>query len=59
MNGTPLALARRLLGEAFSESYETALGNFLAAQARCLTTEPFVRNYQQSLQQGAEASPQP
>lgn len=59
VNGTPLALARRLLGEAFSESYETALGNFLAAQARCLATEPFLRQYQQRLQPRDEAPPHP
>lgn len=46
VNGTPLALARRLLNEASSTAYENAVGNFLAAQARCITTEPFLRHYQ-------------
>ncbi len=46
VNGTALALARRLLNEAYPTAYETAVGNFLAAQARCLTTEPFLRHCQ-------------
>lgn len=46
VNGTTVALARRLLNEAYSAGYEDAVGNFLAAQARAITTEPFIRNLQ-------------
>ena len=43
VNGTALALARRLLDEASSTPYESAVGNFLAAQSRCITSEPFLQ----------------
>lgn len=43
MNGTALALTRRLLDEASSTPYETAVGNFLAAQSRCITSDPFLQ----------------
>lgn len=43
VNGTALALTRRLLDEAFSTPYETAVGNFLAAQSRCITSDPFLQ----------------
>lgn len=49
VNGTTVALARRLLNEAYSAGYEDAVGNFLAAQARAITTEPFIRNLQPSV----------
>ena len=42
VNGTALALGRRLLSEAYSGDFENAVGNFLAAQARCITSEPFL-----------------
>lgn len=50
VNGTTVALARRLLNEAYPLGYEDFLGGFLAAQARAVTSEPFLRHYQQALE---------
>jgi enoyl-CoA hydratase/carnithine racemase len=35
-------MARRLLNESFAEEYEDAIGNFLAAQHRCVTQTEFL-----------------
>lgn len=51
VNGTTLALSRRLLNEAYSGGFEDAVGNFLAAQARCITAEPFLRHSQKALEE--------
>lgn len=37
-------MARRLLNESFHDSYEDAIGHFLAAQHRCVTQAAFLEN---------------
>ncbi|HXE73288.1 MAG TPA: enoyl-CoA hydratase/isomerase family protein [Candidatus Nitrosotenuis sp.] len=49
VNGTVVALARRLLNESYGADYEHFLGSFLAAQARAIVSEPFVRHFQAAL----------
>jgi hypothetical protein len=36
INGTAVQLGRRLLNESFADTYEKAIGHFLAAQYNCL-----------------------
>ena len=44
----PLLLARRLLGESFSESYEDFIGHYLAAQHRAINSEDFMKLVRES-----------
>ena len=37
-------MARRLLNESFQDSYEDAIGHFLAAQHRCVSQTAFLEN---------------
>lgn len=55
VNGPTVALARRLLNESFCLDQEDFLGGFLAAQNKCITTDPFVRVLQGAWQSGADA----
>lgn len=57
VNGTTVGLARRLLNEAYPLPYEDFLGGFLAAQARAITSDPFLRTYQQALTRPAPEEP--
>lgn len=43
VNGTAVALARRLLNESYGHGHEDFLGSFLAAQQVAITSEPFLR----------------
>ncbi len=47
VNGTVVALARRLLDESFATPYEDFLGSFLAAQHRAISGETFMRRLQE------------
>ena len=49
VNPTAVHLARRLLNESFPSGYEDFLGSFLAAQARAVVSEPFLRHFQQAI----------
>jgi hypothetical protein len=40
LDGRVVKLARRLLNESFSMSFEDAIGNYLAAQHHCLSRLP-------------------
>lgn len=55
VNGTTVALARRLLNESFSQDHEDFLGGFLAAQNRAITTDPFIRILQEAWRKGSDA----
>lgn len=46
VNGTVVAMARRLLNESYSNSHEDFLGTFLAAQHRAISGESFMRRLQ-------------
>ena len=50
VHGQTVALARRLMNESFSQDHENFLGGFLAAQNRCITTDPFIRVLQEAWQ---------
>lgn len=43
VNHTTIQLAKRLLNESFHDSFEDAIGHFLAAQHRCISQKPFLR----------------
>jgi enoyl-CoA hydratase/carnithine racemase len=47
VNGTVVALARRLLLEGYAKSHEDFLGDFLAAQHRAISGESFMRRVQE------------
>lgn len=47
VNGTVVALTRRLLNDAYSKSHEDFMGDFLAAQHRAISDEPFLRRLQE------------
>lgn len=51
VNGSTVALARRLLNESFAKNHEDFLGGFLAAQHKCITSEPFIRILQEAYRQ--------
>ena len=40
---TTIQLAKRLLNESFHDSFEDAMGHFLAAQHRCIGQQPFLQ----------------
>ena len=41
---TTVQLAKRLLSESFHDSFEDAIGHFLAAQHRCIGQQPFLKH---------------
>ena len=43
VNSTAVQLAKRLLNESFHDSFENAIGHFLAAQHRCISQTPFLQ----------------
>ena len=43
VNHTTVQLAKRLLNESFHDSFEDAIGHFLAAQHRCISQQPFLQ----------------
>ena len=43
VNHTTIQLAKRLLNESFHDSFEDAIGHFLAAQHRCISQTPFLQ----------------
>lgn len=47
VNPTVVALARRLLNDAYDKAHEGFLGDFLAAQHRVISDEPFLRRLQE------------
>ena len=51
INTVAVQLARRLLNESFSTSFENAIGNFLAAQHRACTQSAFIRTLQKAQEQ--------
>lgn len=44
---TTVQLAKRLLSESFHDSFEDAIGHFLAAQHRCIGQQPFLTHLSQ------------
>lgn len=51
INTVAVQLARRLLNESFSTSFEDGIGNFLAAQHRACTQSAFIRTLQKAHEQ--------
>ena len=43
MNPVAIQLARRLLNESFHDSFEDAIGHFLAAQQRAISHDQFLK----------------
>jgi enoyl-CoA hydratase/carnithine racemase len=48
---TTIQLAKRLLGESFHDSFEDAIGHFLAAQHRCISQQPFLHTLKKDKKQ--------